>query len=533
MARFRLAFSHRNTQQRIQQRIVIASLVAIVLMLINVVIALSHPLGNFTINRYSRIEIGSEKIDVVYVVDMAEIPTHRTISKIDSDGNGTISEDEKSAYLASQTDALAANLALTINGTQLDLAEDESSLDLIEGQAGLPTTRIQIRYSTLHKAAKNSTLDYQDNNFTGQLGWQEVIIKPLDGVTLQNASVPATDQSNELRSYPDDLLTNPPAVSAATAQMEFAAIATTGQADKQASKGGEAQQGSAAGIGKPTDGFAELITNEALTPMAILLALLAAFGWGAAHALSPGHGKAIVGAYLVGTRGTVGHAVFLGLTTTLTHTAGVFALGFVTLFLSNYILPETLYPWLGVLSGLMIVTLGLSLSWSRLRSALGLTTAHANMYDHSHEAADPQLVTRNSQLIHDHGDGHAHSHLPPSEGAVTWRNLLALGVSGGLIPCPSALVLMLGAITLQRVGFGLLLIFIFSLGLASVLSGIGILLVKARSFFDRVPVSGRVYRLLPVASAVFITIVGLGITWQALVSTGFISPGFTKIASIF
>ena len=148
------------------------------------------------------------------------------------------------------------------------------------------------------------------------------------------------------------------------------------------------------GIAKPADGFAELIKTEALTPWAILLAIVAAFGWGAAHAMSPGHGKTIVGAYLVGTRGTVNHAVFLGLTTTITHTAGVFGLGLVTLFLSNFILPETLYPWLGVASGLMIVTLGLSLSWNRLKSALGIAKHAAEHHQHDHD--------------HDHDHEHHH-----------------------------------------------------------------------------------------------------------------------------
>jgi ABC-type nickel/cobalt efflux system permease component RcnA len=261
--------------------------------------------------------------------------------------------------------------------------------------------------------------------------------------------------------------------------------------------------------------------------------LLAAFGWGALHALSPGHGKTIVAAYLVGSRGTAQHALFLGLTTTITHTAGVFALGGVTLFASRFILPEQLYPWLGLLSGLLVVGIGASLVWGRLAALLGFGRREHHHHDHSHEHThghDHEHDHRHGLVHHHHHDddhGHSHSHLPPgSDGApVTWRNLLALGISGGLLPCPSALVLMLGAIALDRVAFGLVLILIFSLGLASVLTAIGILLVYAGQLFTRIPESNRLLRVMPVASAAFITLVGVIISWQALVQTGVLRLG--------
>jgi ABC-type nickel/cobalt efflux system permease component RcnA len=271
-----------------------------------------------------------------------------------------------------------------------------------------------------------------------------------------------------------------------------------------------------AGLGKPNDRLAELITIPTLGPGAILLALLAAFGWGALHALSPGHGKTIVAAYLVGSRGTAKHAVFLGLTTTLTHTAGVFGLGFVTIFASRYILPEKLYPWLGLVSGLLVILIGASLVRGRLSSLLHIAPqGHRHEHDHSHS------------WLHDHSHdgGHNHAHLPPgvNGGRVTWRSLLALGVSGGLLPCPSALVLMLGAIALERVALGLVLILVFSIGLASVLTAFGIALVYAGQLFQRIPESGRLLRIMPVASAAFITLIGAGISWQALVQTGILN----------
>lgn len=245
----------------------------------------------------------------------------------------------------------------------------------------------------------------------------------------------------------------------------------------------------------------------------LLLALLTAFGWGAMHALTPGHGKTIVAAYLVGSRGTTRHALFLGLTTTITHTAGVFVLGLLTLFASQSILPEQLYPWLGVISGVLVVAIGLSLFSGRLRT-LTRPDVHSHNHDHNHDHAH----THNHDHTHDHG----HSYVPPvaDDSPVTWRSLLALGVSGGLLPCPSALVVMLSAIALQRIGFGLLLIVVFSLGLASVLTAIGVLFVHAGRLFERIPMGGRLIQALPVASALFITIVGVGITLRTIVQTG-------------
>jgi nickel/cobalt exporter len=342
-----------------------------------------------------------------------------------------------------------------------------------------------------------------------------VIVQAQPGVMLLESSAPAQDISNELRRYPEDLLQSPPSLTTATFRFAPVARSTDAAAVGEPVPAAVANA-QASSFAKPTDRFAELITIPTLGPGAILLALLAAFGWGALHALSPGHGKTIVAAYLVGSRGTVQHALFLGLTTTITHTAGVFALGFVTLFLSRYILPELLYPWLGLVSGLLVVAIGVSLIWGRLRGLLGFkpATAHSHDHDHPHDHSHGWLDHDHS---HDDGD---HSHLPPAGNGVTWRGLLALGISGGLIPCPSALVMMLGAITLNRVPLGLVLILVFSIGLASVLTAIGVALVYAGRLFDQIPESGRLLRLAPVASAAVITLVGVVIAWQALVQTG-------------
>ena len=191
------------------------------------------------------------------------------------------------------------------------------------------------------------------------------------------------------------------------------------------------------------DYLSRLLHRDEIGWQLTLIGIAVAFGLGAMHAMSPGHGKTIVAAYLVGSRGTFKHAMFLGAMVTFTHTASVFLLGFVTLFLSKYVLPEKLFPILGAISGLSIVWVGTMLFFRRLRArghASRSLTCITIDHDHAHGH------------VHDHGDGHSHSHVP--EGEITMGSLIALGASGGLVPCPSALVVLLSAISLGRVGLG-------------------------------------------------------------------------------
>jgi ABC-type nickel/cobalt efflux system permease component RcnA len=234
-------------------------------------------------------------------------------------------------------------------------------------------------------------------------------------------------------------------------------------------------------------GFAALVGRSHLSLLVILASLGAALFWGAAHALSPGHGKTIVTAYLVGRRGTVRHAGLLGLIVTITHTIGVFTLGLVTLALSQFIVPDRLYPWLNLVSGLLVVGIGASVFYSRWR--------HRRVHAHAH------------------GHGHHHRHAEPD---ASFRSLLAVGVSGGLLPCPSALVVLLAAISLHRVAFGLLLIVAFSAGLALTITAIGCAAVLARGAFRRVSLEGPLVRLLPAASALVILAAGLAMTVRAV-----------------
>jgi ABC-type nickel/cobalt efflux system permease component RcnA len=260
----------------------------------------------------------------------------------------------------------------------------------------------------------------------------------------------------------------------------------------------------------------DLVATKEMGAGFVALALLVAAGLGAFHALEPGHGKTVVAAYLVGSRGTVWHALWLGLIVTGAHTAGVYLLGVVTLYASRYVVPERLYPWLGVVSGLIIAGVGFTLFLRRYAAPAG-PHGHGHPHEHGHghghgHAHDPA-----------HGHEHGHSHVAPADatGRVSVSGLVALGVGGGIIPCPAALVVLLTAVSLNRIGFGFLLIVAFSVGLAAVLVVVGVLMVQARRVMARFGEGGPlIQRWLPLTSSAVMTLLGIGIAIQALVAAG-------------
>ena len=437
--------------------IILAGLAALVALALPTA-ASAHPLGNFTINRFSRLETSGPRLYVLYVLDMAEIPTFQA-GRIDPQ-----------AYAR----RIARNAELSVDGRRARLTPLAHALAHPPGAGGLRTTRLEVvlRGPILHHP---SWVVYHDNNYRGRIGWKEIVVGSN-----------AHSVSDELRAYPKDLLSSPLDVTSATTRL----VPTRGPATPPALTRGRALQ---APDRVADSGFARLIGRGRLSALAIVASLAAALFWGAAHALSPGHGKTIVTAYLVGSRGTPLHAALLGLIVTLTHTVGVFALGLVTLSLSQFVVPDRLYPWLNLVSGLLVVGVGAAVLWSRIRHRL----AHARAAAHHHHHHD-----------HEHATG------------LDWRSLVGVGVSGGLLPCPSALVVLLAAISLHRVAFGLLLIVAFSAGLALSITGIGLVAVLAKRAFSRVGFDGRLVGLLPALSALVILVAGVAMTARAVPKLG-------------
>jgi nickel/cobalt transporter (NicO) family protein len=456
-------------------------------------VAQAHPLGNFTVNRYSEVELSGDRAYVLYVLDMAEIPTFQARSLMRTEGRARYGE-----MLAAR---IGRALELRVGGRLLGLHELNHELAFPPGQAGLRTTRLEAVYVTESLPSdRPASLAVRDRNFAGRLGWKEIVIHASGGARLESSSAPASSASQRLLAYPDDSLESPLDVTQATARF----VPGSGPGSPPALLPAGALEQRAAVRAAEDSGFAALIGRGDLGVFVILASLGAALFWGAAHALSPGHGKTIVAAYLVGQRGTPSHAALLGLIVTVTHTIGVFALGLVTLALSQFIVPDDLYPWLNLASGLLVVAIGASVFWSRFKRMAAHARAHAlglehAQHDHSHG--------------HHHEDGHGHSHAPETPGL---RGLIAVGVSGGLLPCPSALVVLLAAISLHRVAFGLLLIVAFSVGLALTITGIGLVAVYAKRAFGRMSFQGRVVGLLPAASALVILVAGVLMTLRAL-----------------
>jgi ABC-type nickel/cobalt efflux system permease component RcnA len=271
----------------------------------------------------------------------------------------------------------------------------------------------------------------------------------------------------------------------------------------------------AAWLARATRGLVDSISAPRLTPQIALSTLLIALLLGAAHALSPGHGKTIVGAYLIGSRGTPRHAAFLGLTVTVTHTVGVFVLGFATLYASRFIVPERLFPILSLISALLVLGMGLLLLLQRSRTAFAAAAAPSQLvfYPLAHGLAG---------VMHSHGAGPMHTHLPPGAAGekITWRSLLTLGISGGLVPCPSAMVLLLAAVALNKTAYGMLLVVAFSVGLAITLTAVGMAFLYARDRLPKSRAGARWPRLLPMLSAATITVVGIALCIGALRSFG-------------
>jgi ABC-type nickel/cobalt efflux system permease component RcnA len=533
-------------------RCLVLTMLAIVGLLATSHLASAHPLGNFSISHYTAIRIEPDAVVLRYLIDMAEIPTFQEIQD-----TKIVPQEEHaslSAYLAQRVEALQQGLVLELNGQRLPLRSETSEVIFPPGAGGLPTLKLGISLCApldRESAVTVHELRYRDTNFPGRTGWKEIIAASGPGIALVHSTVPEQDRSHELADYPADLLNSPPQDVEARVryvrQAPAPALAAVGTRRSSATGSTQVQPASLPLVEEdrgergeepqastptravstrpmtPRSAFTELVTTQQVGFGIVLTAMAVAVGLGAFHALEPGHGKTVVAAYLIGSRGTAWHAMMLGLIVTVTHTAGVYLLGAVTLLASHYVMPERLYPWLGVISGLIIAGLGLSLLLRRYAGS-----AHANTHEHGHghtqahghvqhqpHGPGDEPVHLHAHYAHPH---HPHRRIPST---VSPRELLALGVTGGIVPCPAALVVLLSALSLNRVGFGLLLIVAFSLGLAAVLIAIGILMVYAQRLMARFQGDGVLMtRWLPLTSATVMTIFGVAIAVQALVTAG-------------
>ncbi len=482
--------------------------------------ASAHPLGNFTVNRYARLEVSAGVLRVHYVYDAAEIPTFQQRADLEGD---------RTQLGARRAEEIAGSLMLRVDDVAVGLRADEHLVETVPGEGGLSTLRITIAYSaSVPGWTPGSThgVVFTDGNEPRRVGWREVVVVARGDSEILSSDAPARDVSDELRSYPENLLQAPLDRRAATFSVRVGTV-TVPAAELRTRVAPAAPIGGFGGLAARTDGS-----------VGVTLGLLAlSFGFGVVHAIGPGHGKTLMAAYLVGTKGRRRDAVALGGAVSLMHTVSVLVIAVVLFRLDRSTSGERAYPWFALASGLTVIGVGAWLLRSRLaaRSASAHHDQdphqhhdHGDEHDHSHHEHDHHEHTSHHEHEHSHQEpehGHDHGHgpgghthaLPADVRPLSRRGLLALGASGGLFPSPSAVVVLVSAFALGRAGTGLALVAAFSAGLAFTLTAVGLGLVYGRSMLERRGlVSGRTARALPVAGAALLIVLGVVITARAV-----------------
>lgn len=509
----------------------------------------AHPLGNFTINHYAEVRVEPDRVLLDVVIDQAEIPTFQARFDFDLDGDATLSDEEIGAGRVAACDALAPSLSLTAAGAPVALHLVKAGLSFPLGVGGLATMRQVCTFEApLVEGVPSDGIDigFTDASFSERTGWREIVATG-SGTTLQAVSgeLRAAGLSERLLAYPEDRIASPlddmslmvrvtpggatlPALDVPDAQPVAApspAPSTGPSPAPSASAGGpvgpvpEAQPASVPG-GVAAAELPEIFRQTDLTPVVFLLSLAAAVALGAGHALTPGHGKTLMAAYLVGTRGSARHALGLGAAVSLSHTIGILALATVVVAATDVVAPDVIVRWAPVVAAVSIVLIGGWMLIGEVRRRRSHSHATANGHDHGHDHhghGHGHGLDHGNGHGHEHGHDHGHEHAPAT--TITWRSLFFLGLAGGLIPSTSALLILLGSIAAGRPAFGLVLVVAFGLGMAAVMSGIGLLLVTARDRVDRMAAGERLARIreaVPLAASVVVLGFGVLLTAQAL-----------------
>ncbi|MGA7356497.1 MAG: hypothetical protein WBW76_13790 [Candidatus Cybelea sp.] len=433
--------------------------------------AAAHPLGNFTINHLARIDARGNRLHVHYVLDIAEIPTFQIMHAADWTaararvwGNG-------------EAGLVAQSFVVRADGEGLTLRLENTWLRTRPGAGGLPILYWTADYSTaLPSRAAISVSDrvYADR----RIGWKDIVFPG------------EADPTSELRSYPSALIGSPRQNDEATFDV------TDGHITHVRISGDASEAWGPTSIVRSSL-LSDLFSRNGQTPLWILFTVLAAFGLGVLHGLEPGHGKALLAFTLVGSRATFKQAAILAGALTFAHTIAVLLLG-VLLFIAAGLATESLFTWITIASGAAVTAIG--------ARSLAVTILHRYQHAHAH--------------AHSHTDGDRHSHALPGSAPLHFPSAVVAAMSGGIAPCPAAIVVLLTALHLHRVGYGLALIVIFSLGLATILTGLGIAVVRGAAWLSRRSLFERIARNAPLVTATVISIIGASMLAQGLIGEG-------------
>ena len=529
----------------------ILSAVALVLAigLVAPIAALAHPLGNFTINHYAGITVSPTAVHLDIVIDMAEIPAFQERQLMDTDRDGTVNDSEAAAGAATDCTKLVASIRLARDGAALALSPTTQAMSFPPGAGGLSTLRLECGFDAalVPSVGGPTTVDFVDRSYTERIGWRE-IVAVADSVALDSHGLPTSSASQRLTAYPADMIALPLDVRSASLTVRPGGVPLVSIARVVTPHPGGAPAAAAGAVpgGVSVGDLPDIFRTADLTPAILLVSLITAAGLGAAHALTPGHGKTLMAAYLVGSRGSPVHAVGLGMSVAVSHTLGIFVLAVLVVGAQDVLAPDVIVRTTPIIAAVSIVAIGGVMLWRDVRRrivARGLRRTMAlGGQDHGgedhHHHVDAQL---GHELGHDHGpesshahepDDHAHdasgehshgglrhSHLPAPGVTLSWRNLFVLGLAGGLIPSASALIILLASIASGRPAYGLVLVVAFGIGMAAVMTGVGLAMIVARSRLERMPSRSSLGRLTanaPLLASMFLVGLGLVLTWSAV-----------------
>lgn len=524
------------------------------------------------------ISVGAQAIEIAYACRIRDSALQNPTVLLDPNKDGKVDETELQGMLNQARDNVVADLFVVDGKTQLkpELSQFKQSPDKrafeMKVTVPLPPTPSGEEVLTIIDPV------YLIPPPAGSDPLKPTIVKSAEGVRVKQADGNFSD-GFETPTIPNMFVTIARAGKLEGTTTLLSSNATGTTSDTLTSAAGRDARAPSPDAGQSQQRLRNLLGPERLSVWIIVGSMFVAVLLGAAHALTPGHGKTIVGAYLVGSHGRILDAVYLGLIVTLTHTSTVILLGIGAIVASKYVVQQQLFHYLGFLSGLLVFLFGAGLFLARWRQTGNAVHTHAHPPAHSHDEAvggEPHVhhehahthaALSGGDLVHAHahthlGHGHernvehVHSHDPaathvhthaeqphthPGEAAHSHgghlhvhkiperlgvKGLAMLGIAGGVVPCPDAIVVLLIAIAMHRIGFGLAIIGAFSLGLAAVLIAIGILMVTARPALERIS-GGSGSRFaqiwLPLGSAAIVTVLGLGIMLQVLIQTGILT----------
>jgi nickel/cobalt transporter (NicO) family protein len=447
-----------------------------------------HPLGNFSVNQAVGLDLYPYRVTVTAIVDLAELPTLQERPAVDASSDGQVSAAESAAYNTRVCNAMAGAVALRVDGDRVRWSVRPAGFEYRPGSAGLHTSRISCAFDAAADLKRSAMVDLVNGYRADRIGWREITAAG-HGVHFVNPSVPARSVSHSLRSYPADLLGSPLDQRSAQLQVEPGDGPNAG-ATIHLSRGDPVSRWVA-----EADRTLERLVGGHLTPLVGALAVFLALALGAAHAALPGHGKTVMAAYIAGRRGRPRDALTVGAIVTLTHTGGVLVLGLL-LTATAGLAGEVVLSWLGIASGVLVAAVGVAM-------LAGVLRRRASVHDHHHGHS------------HDH-DHHGHSHSHPSRQARR-LSLVGMGIAGGLVPSPSALIVLLGAVGLGRTAFGVLLVIAYGAGMAAMLTAAGLVLVRVRDRWTSRPrrTLARLAALAPAGTAALVLCVGLGLAGRA------------------